>query len=290
MKQLARFILFVFGGALLINCSSKILPTKEVFSEEIKAISFNIRLSPNNQFDGENSWFYRKEAVLKMIKKENPDVFGVQEAIYRQAKFLEDNLKSYSKYGVDRDGGLEKGEAESCAVFYKKERFKLINFGTFWLSQTPDKPSRGWDAACHRVVTWVHLKEKEGEGKELFFMNTHFDHMGEVARRESGLLLVNKIKELVPEGVALIVTGDFNAEITSPIMEPIKTALLYARENSPLTDSFGTFNNWGKANEGYIIDHIFYKNFTPIEYRTIKEDYGVPFISDHYPILFRGRY
>ena len=254
----------------------------------IKAVSFNIRLSPNDSFDGGNNWNYRQDAVIKFIMTEKPDVFGLQEAIYHQAKYMEENLPDYTKYGVDRDGGLEKGEAESNAVFFRSDKYKLLDKGTFWLSDTPDVPSRGWDAACHRVVTWVRLKEKGLFGREFYFFNTHFDHVGQVARRESAKLIVSRIEEMVGEDVPFILTGDFNTNVEDLAMAPIVLSMKDARKESPITDNEGTFNNWGKNEKVTIIDHIFYRNLNPVSFRTVKENYGVPYISDHYPVVFVG--
>lgn len=254
----------------------------------IKVMSFNIRLSPNDSFDGENSWANRKEAVIKMIKAEKPDIFGVQEAIYHQAKYMEDNLPEYTKYGVDREGGLEKGEAEACAVFFNKSKYKLLDKGTFWLSETPGTPSKGWDAACFRVVTWVRLQQKGTDGKEIYFLNTHFDHIGKTARLESGKMIVDRIQNIVPDGVPVIVTGDFNSTIDDPALQPLIDNLKYARTTSPITDSIPTYNAWGKGSSEGVIDHIFYNNLQPKSYRTVTDDYGIPFLSDHYAIIFEA--
>lgn len=283
MKKYVNIALAVLVAVMCIlpSCSP---------SKGVKAVSFNIRLSPNDSFDGGNNWNYRQDAVIKFILTEQPDVFGVQEAIYHQAKYMEENLPGYTKYGVDRDGGLEKGEAESNAVFFKTEKYKLLDKGTFWLSQTPDEPSRGWDAACHRVVTWVRLKEKGLFGKEFYFFNTHFDHIGQVARRESAKLLVSKVEEMVQEDVPVVITGDFNTNVEDLAMAPVVLSFKDARKVSPVTDSEGTFNNWGRNEKVTIIDHIFFKNLTPLKFRTVKENYGAPYISDHYPVVFEGQF
>lgn len=283
MKKNKFLATFLFAGVAVLfiaGCSPK---------SDIKVMSFNIRLSPNETFDGDNRWSFRREAVIEMLDTEKPDIFGVQEAIYHQAKYLEDNLPDYTKYGVDREGGLEKGEAEACAVFFRNDKYDMLDKGTFWLSETPDTPSKGWDAACFRVVTWVHLKEKKCCGKELYFMNTHFDHIGKTARLESGKMIVERINEIVPEGVPVIVTGDFNSTVEDEALAPLRENLLYARKAAAVTDSIPTYNGWGKASFDEVIDHIFFKNITPEKYRTITDDYGVPYLSDHYAIIFEGK-
>lgn len=276
-----KYLLLAMALLILGGCSPK--------EKNLKVISFNVRVCLNDTSDGSNNWQYRKEAAVKMIQTENPDFFGLQEALYKQAKYMEENLPEYTKYGVDRDGGFEKGEAESCAIFFRKDKYKLIDKGTFWLSETPETPSRGWDAMCHRVVTWVHLRQKGLGGEDIFFMNTHFDHRGVEARINSSHLLMEKVKEIVPEDAILLITGDFNAKIEDDALAPIVKGLEYSRETSPVSDSTTTFNNWGRVKKANIIDHIFYKNVTPLKYRTVTEDYGAPYISDHYPIVFEGK-
>lgn len=279
MRKITASLLILSTLFVLCGCTAP---------RNIKVMSFNIRLSPNAAFDGENSWNNRKESVIKMIQNEKPDIFGVQEAIYHQAKYLEEHLPEYTKYGVDREGGLEKGEAEACAAFFLKSKYNLIEKGTFWLSETPDSPSKGWDAACFRVVTWTHLRQKGSGGKDIYFMNTHFDHIGVTARMESGKLIVSKIEEIVPDDAILILTGDFNSQVNDPALVPLVEHLKYARTSSHITDSIPTYNAWGKGTSEGIIDHIFYKGLTPLVYRTVKDDYGIPYLSDHYAVTFEA--
>ncbi len=259
----------------------------------LKIMSFNIRISPNKLFDGENSWYKRRKHVVKMIRREEPDLLGVQEAIYHQAKYLEEKLDDYTKYGVDRNGGIENGEAEACAVFFKTERFELLNKGTFWLSETPDKPSKGWDSACSRVITWVRLKEKDTD-EIIYFMNTHFDHKGDIARTESSKLAVSRIQEILAannddiHNVPVILTGDFNCGFESESLAPLRSFMQNARTTAPVTDSTATYNAWGKTKNKETIDHIFYKNLLPVSYRAVTDKYRVPYLSDHYAIIFEA--
>lgn len=271
-----RIFLALAAIILLGSCAQK----------DLKVISFNVRVCGNDTFDGENNWKFRKEAAVKMIEAEQPDFFGLQEALYLQAKYMDENLPQYTKYGVDRDGGFEKGEAESCAIFYMTEKYKLLDKGTFWLSQTPDTPSRGWDAACHRVATWVLLQQKGVGGEKILFVNTHFDHIGKEARANSGKLIMEKIGEIMPQNALLFVSGDFNASIEDVAVAPLVEQLEYSRETSPQTDSTTTFNNWERVTKPTIIDHIFYKGVIPLRYRVITDNYGAPILSDHYPIVF----
>lgn len=273
MKKIFIFLLLVlFLGA----CAPK---------QNISVMSFNLRLSPNDQFDGDNSWLYRKSAVVKMLNEVQPDLLGIQEGLPEQVNYMEENLTQYGRYGVGRDA---QARGEANAIFYKKERFELLECGTFWLSATPDSVSRGWDGACNRVVTWAKLKDKMAGGREIYYFNTHFDHIGKVAREESGKLIIAKIKEMVKEDTPIFLTGDFNANYDNKILNPIRNYMKMSRETAPISDTLNTFNNWGAIEPltgKNIIDHIFYKNAAPLKYETLTGHYGVPFISDHYPII-----
>ena len=255
---------------------------------EIKVCSFNIRVSSDDSFDGEYSWLYRKDAVVKFINEEKPDLIGLQEALKRQGDYLESQLTDYTKFCVSRTDGVENGNSESCAVFYLTERFELVEEDAFWLSETPEKPSKGWDGAYYRLVTWVHLKDKITK-RDVFLFNTHFDHIGETARMESGKLITRKINELTAniKAPAIFVTGDFNGTIDNPCMQPLLDNFGYARLDTETVDEqTGTFNFWGES--ASIIDHIFFKGVEGKEYKVVKSDYGVPYISDHYPVIFKA--
>jgi endonuclease/exonuclease/phosphatase family metal-dependent hydrolase len=253
---------------------------------DIVAMSFNIRLSLSDDFDGENSWILRREAVIEMIKEVNPDLFGIQEGLLGQVNYMGEHLPEYSFYGVARNDGPNTGE--SNAVFYKKSRFELLESNTFWLSETPDEVSMGWDAAFHRIVTMVRLLDKKS-GREFYFYNTHFDHMGKVAREESGKLIIERMKSSIPYDAPVVLTGDFNAGHNDPILDPIEEYMISARKAAPVTDTLNTFNRWGKIapeEGGRIIDHIYFRNLTPSLFKTIIGAYaGVEYISDHYPII-----
>lgn len=247
----------------------------------LKIISFNIRLSAN-KVDGRNAWKYRKDATLEMIQKETPSAFGLQEAMLDQIKYINDAFPQYDYVGVGRDDGKKSGEF--MAIFYLKDKFALLDSGTYWLSETPNVVSRGWDAQCNRTLTWVKLKEIS-TGKVFYYYNTHLDHIGEKAREESVKLIVDIIKKNVPEGMPVILGGDLNSSIDSPIFNPLLDMNMKSvRENAPVTDHKGTFNAFGTAPSNIILDHIFIRDIEPISYRTLVENYGAPYISDHYPI------
>ena len=167
---------------------------------EAKIISYNIRLGVAD--DGANSWEHRREATLRMLEREVPTVFGIQEGYLFQVNYIEQNLPQYARVGVGRDDGKEGGEI--MAVFYLRDRYDLLDHGDLWLSETPDRVSRGWDGACNRTMTWVHLREK-ATGKEFYYFNTHLDHKGEAARREGVKLVVRKVLEIAGRKAGVVV-------------------------------------------------------------------------------------
>ena len=286
MKKLLlyAFLPALFFGALLVSgCSSGNRPI-------VRVMTFNIRLSPREDFDGDNCWNNRREAVIRMIESSKPDLFGIQEGYIVQVNYMDENLPEFGRYGVCRDDGLERGEAN--AIFWRKDRFDMKQCNTFWLSETPDTVSLGWDGACRRIVTWAQLYDKDTE-RDVWFFNTHFDHVGTVAREEAGKLIMERMKALVPEGDVVFLTGDFNANWDNPILGPIREKLGNCRETAPETDGRNTFNAWGEKDvpDGTdIIDHIFYRGVTAVRYEVLTGDYGVPFVSDHWPVLGTFRY
>ena len=271
-----RFVILLSLAVLLLcgGCGNR---EKDV---EIKYISYNIRNSRAN--DGDNAWDIRKPATKEMIDKEQPDGFGLQEAYIEQLQYIDNNFPNYSRVGVGRDDGKEEGEF--MAVYYRSDKFKLLKNGDFWLSETPDECSMGWDAACRRIVTWAKLKDKE-TGKVFYAFNTHLDHVGEVAREQSILLIVKKIDEIVKKDKApVFLSGDFNSNVNSAIFDPLKSIMKDSRAILPESEWIPTYNNYGNGNDA-MIDYIFYKNAEVQDFKTLNGDYGKPYISDHYPVM-----
>ena len=257
-------------------------PAKTPSSDEVKVISYNIRFA--NKKDGANIWQNRAKASPAMIKDYDPDVFGVQEALAVQLEYLDGKLPQYSFVGVGREDGKKKGE--TMAIFYNTRKVRLLDWGTYWLSETPDKPSRGWDADCKRTATWT-LMEMKDSGRKFFYVNTHLDHRGDIAQQKGLELIVERIAAMNPEGLPMILTGDFNVTPGDPVLGGLNAKMLDARKTALKTDSRATFNAWGKS--ASIIDYIYYSGFTECaEYETIVRQYkGVLYISDHYPIVSR---
>ena len=254
---------------------------------DIKVISYNIRLSTKS--DGDNWWENRKQASINMINEEKPTIFGLQEALPVQVEYLAENLPEYAYIGVGRDDGKQKGEF--MASFYRKDEVELLDGGTFWLSETPDTPSRGWDAACFRSCTWTKLKMKSN-GKIFAYLNTHLDHVGKEARKEGLALIAKRAQEIVSDDMPVFLTADFNAVTSNPIFEPVKAIMKDAREVAPETDHRATINFYQPGNEDkadWIIDHIFFRGATPKTFKVLRDkNYGAPYISDHYPVVLEA--
>ena len=254
---------------------------------DIKVISYNIRLSTKS--DGDNWWENRKQASINMINEEKPTIFGLQEALPVQVEYLAENLPEYAYIGVGRDDGKQKGEF--MAIFYRKDEVELLDGGTFWLSETPDTPSRGWDAACFRSCTWTKLKMKSN-GKIFAYLNTHLDHVGKEARKEGLALIAKRAQEIVSDDMPVFLTADFNAVTSNPIFEPVKAIMKDAREEAPETDRRATINFYQPGNEDkadWIIDHIFFRGATSKTFKVLRDkNYGAPYISDHYPVVLEA--
>ena len=268
---------------LCLMCLSTLAsPAKTPSRDEVKVISYNIRFA--NKKDGANIWQNRAKASPAMIKDYAPDVFGVQEALAVQLEYLDGKLPQYSFVGVGREDGEKKGE--TMAIFYNTRKVRLLDWGTYWLSETPEKPSRGWDADCKRTATWT-LMEMKGSGKKFFYVNTHLDHRGDMAQQKGLELILERIAAMNPEGLPMILTGDFNVEPDAPVLYGLNAKMTDARRSALKTDSRATFNAWGKS--ASIIDYIYHSGFSECaEYETIVRQYkGVLYISDHYPIVSR---
>ena len=265
-------LLAVLPGLL---CAAK--PASQL--SKITVMSYNIRYGGAD--DGTNSWQFRFPATALMLEDQKPDVFGLQEALSYQLLFIEENCRDYEYVGVGREDGKKKGE--HMAVFYNKKTVSLLKWGTFWLCETPDKPVKGWDAACKRSTTWALMKCKRS-GKKFYFVDTHLDHVGKTARAEGMALIMSKIDEINKDALPVILVGDFNAEITDPCMAAVDGKMKDARRIAADTDSEGSFNGWGKSSS--TIDHIFYSGFRSCtQFETVTKPYADrKFISDHYPV------
>lgn len=251
----------------------------------VNMMSFNIRLDVES--DGENRWDLRKEKVAALINYHEPDFMGGQEVQHHQLEFLMNNLKGYGYIGVGRDDGKKAGEYSP--IFYKKDKFKLIQQSTFWLSPTPDSVSFGWKAACRRVCSYG-LFQSFATKQFVWVFNTHFDHVSAQAREESAKLIIKKINELNTKNYPVIVSGDFNSKPTEA-----PSQYMMANMNNAATESkilYGNTDTWNgfqftKKPDG-CIDYIFIskdKRISVPKFGTLTDSYDMKYPSDHFPIM-----
>lgn len=260
-------------------------------ADKLNVMTFNIRY--DNPDDKENNWKFRKDRVANAILFYEADLVGTQEVLHNQLMDLKERLSDFNTVGVGRIDG--KTEGEYSAIFYNKKKFTEIKSGYFWLSENPEAVGvKGWDAACERIATWVILKIKNS-GKEIFMLNTHFDHVGKVTRRESVNLLLDKVNKL-SKGLPVIVTGDFNSTPNSEVIKSLtnkddRRALVRSKELSPIVYGADyTYHEFGKIpfDQRDIIDYIFVKNNIKVsKYGILAETDRDEFLSDHNPILVK---
>ena len=252
----------------------------------INVISFNIRY--DNPWDSLDNWKYRKDYAAEMLRFYEADIIGAQEVLKNQLDDLLERLPGFNALGVGRGDGKEEGEF--APILFKKDKFIVLKNGHFWLSEQADIPgSMGWDAACERIVTWA-IFEDITNGKQFAFYNTHFDHMGQNARRESAKLLKQHIFEHAGN-ISVIVTRDFNG---NPDEEPIHIM----HEDGRLLDAYHiaelnygpewTFHEFGKLPiiERVRIDYIFVSPDIKVKkYASLAEMKNELYLSDHNPVL-----
>ena len=275
---------FIFLVAFLIFFF--ITPTTFEGNDIHSVITYNIKYDDNS--NGENSWNVRKADLLKNITTFSPDIIGIQEGLIHQVEFLDSKMNDYKYVGVGRDDADRKGEY--CAIFFNEKKYKLLKNSTFWLSENPNEVSIGWDAALKRICTYALLETIEGRNK-IWVFNTHFDHVGNIAREESARLLLKKIKMLNIYDDPVLVMGDFNALNKSKVIDILRQGL---KDTMRATDiehkgPIGTFNNFLNNREIIKrIDYIFLKGFHTISHEHInrKLDNG-NHISDHLPVFVK---
>jgi endonuclease/exonuclease/phosphatase family metal-dependent hydrolase len=262
-----------------------LLFTQSLWSQRAKIMTYNIRLDTPS--DGENSWDFRKNALIKQITLNKVDVFGVQEALPNQVAFVDSVLINYNYVGVGRDDGKNKGEYS--AIFFNKIKYNLLTQNTFWLSESSEMPSKGWDAAYPRVCTYALLSDKK-TNRKFWVFNTHFDHIGDVAREQSSKLILQKIKELNTDKLPVILMGDFNLTEETDVINYINSYLKDSKiiSKSKVIDTLGTFNGFDiSKNSTDRIDFIFVsENAIKVKkYKVLRETYNNKYPSDHFPVL-----
>lgn len=273
-------LLFLFALSLLTSLL--------VSAQDLRVATYNLRnINKSDSING-NGWALRSPVITALIRFHDFDVFGTQEGYKIQLDDITDALPQYFYYGRGRDDGKDKGE--HSAIFYKKDKFRLLNKGDFWLSQTPDKPSLGWDATCcNRICSWVYLQDKKS-GKKFYFFNAHFDHQGVQARQESSKLVLQKMKAIAGKAPALF-TGDLNGSQSSGWYEAIANSGLlkdtYFQVKYPYANN-ASFNGFDatKSNNNEIIDHIFISNnFMVKKWGLLTDTYHGKYPSDHFPVM-----
>ena len=260
--------------------------TSSIYPQPHTIVSYNIRY--DNNWDIENSWEIRRSNIIQMLIKYSPSILGIQEGLLNQVQYIDSSLINYDFVGVGRDDGKNKGEF--CAIYFDTTRYVLLKNSTFWLSETPDTISVGWDAALERICTYGLFKDRITK-KEFWVFNTHFDHMGSIAREKSSRLILKRIKKINRQSLPVILMGDFNSIPNSPPVKEIITELSDALQISKekLHGPRGTFNGF---NEDLPIekriDYIFTKKLKVLSYRHINDRLeNNRHISDHLPVMIK---
>lgn len=273
-----RLLLICLAAIALAGCA------KTDKNIRVRWATFNIRM--DNPGDGTNSWTHRKERVCRFIADRHIDVVGTQEVLHHQFEDLKAGLPGYAAVGVGRDDGKTGGEYS--AIFYRTDRFDALDSGTFWLSEYPDSVGRlGWDAVCVRIATWAKLQDR-ASGKVFMAVNTHFDHVGTEARRQSALLIIDKIKTIVGDRPAVL-TGDFNVNDRSDAYLTLTTndfVLHDAHKCAGKTDGVSyTFHDFGRypAEKREKIDFIFVTPQVRVLHSEIPAETPDALLSDHNP-------
>ena len=277
MKIFYQYILSVF---ILFTISSNI------YSQPHSIISYNIRY--DNNWDIENSWKIRRNKISQILVQYSPSIIGIQEGLLNQVQYIDSSLIDYDYVGVGRDDGKKKGEF--CAIYFDTTRYVLLKNSTFWLSETPDTISVGWDAALERICTYGLFKDRITK-EEFWVFNTHFDHIGVVAREKSSELILKRINKINRQTLPVILMGDFNSIPNSSPVKEIKTELSDALQISleKLQGPRGTFNGF---NEDLPIekriDYIFTNDLKVLSYTHINDRLNNNrHISDHLPVMIK---
>lgn len=292
MTSLSIELRTILARAILALALMVVLPSS-VFARDrgapdLRVMTYNIRLDLAS--DGKNAWPQRRDMVAALIAREAPDLLGMQEVLIGQKQDLERALPEFRMIGVARDDGREKGEFSPIA--YRHERFTVIEAGTIWLSETPTTPSKGWDAAYPRIATWALLRDRKS-GQTLRILNTHFDHVGVIAKHQSAVLIASWLKLGAWAQLRTIVMGDFNSVPDSSAYHMLAAseagALRDARlvSRTPPYGPPGTFNAFRiQSNEAAPIDHIFLSEGMQVDrYAVLTQHYGGRLPSDHYPVV-----
>lgn len=268
---------------LLLALTSIVCLAQQAMAQTIRVATYNIKYDDTR--DTVNNWSRRRPEVTGLIKYHQFQLFGTQEGLHHQLEQMKSDLPGFEFVGVGRDDGKQKGEYS--AFFYDTNTFNLVESGTFWLSETPDRPSKSWDAALPRICTWGELEHKSS-GKKFFIFNAHFDHRGVKAREESAKVIMKKAGEIA-SGKPVIVMGDFNFQSTATPYSVITQSMSDSYLNSK-TAPYGpeaTFNAFRfDRMPARRIDYVFTKGqWQTLTYATLSDSHEMRYPSDHFPVV-----
>lgn len=246
---------------------------------EMRVMSCNVRCTTPQDL-GKKSWFYRADLILKNIETEKPGIIGFQEVTKLQYSYLCDSLKGFDSAITYRD---RSPLSEGCPVFYRTDLYTLVDRGSFWLSETPDKMSKDWGSAYCRICSYVILTDK-ATGKDFAVFNTHLDHISDTARINGIAVILDKIEQL--GNIPSVIMGDFNAKENSETYKNATKKLLDVKYQTLNTAAGVTYQNWGSAERSKCIDYIMISKtgFAVNSYKVITNTYGGVYPSDHFPI------
>jgi endonuclease/exonuclease/phosphatase family metal-dependent hydrolase len=259
-----------------------LLTVSSLAAQPYKIMTYNIRY--DNPDDGVNKWDSRKSKVFDLLKKYDADIIGVQEALHHQLADISAHLKHYEFFGAGRDDGKQKGEYS--AIFIRKDRFKIMDQNTFWLSKTPDVPgSKDWDAAITRVVTWAKLQDRK-TNKTFVMINTHFDHIGKESRKHSAGILKDSAAS-ISDGLPVIITGDFNfTRDKEPYAVMMQQSGIRLIDTAPATAPGTACGFVVESRPCVAIDYIFHSpDWKSENYQVIQDHDGKHYPSDHLPVI-----
>lgn len=266
-------------------------------NEPMKVMTFNIRYDGrfSSPRAGELPWVAsdgasRRDMVRQIVVDEDPDLLALQEALDHQVQEIHAVLPEHSVYTVGRDDG--KATGEHCSIFYRTSRFDEVDAGTFWLCATPDEPgSKFPDAACPRVASWVHLRDRHAGGEDFVLVNTHWDHTSQAAREFAANAIMEKLTEIAPDGQAIVV-GDMNAASSSPELarlvdgEPDSLIDAYRAVHPDQLPDEATFNGFKNRTTGARIDYVLHsRHFFPTSARIVRTTFDGQNASDHFPVV-----
>jgi len=286
--KVPNFNLFRFNFPVILLLFTFLQAEASLAQETYNIATYNIRYANPN--DEGNLWEDRAPHLINLIRFHEMDIIGTQEGLFNQLEMIKEGL-TFPYIGVGRDTG--KKEGEFSAVFYNPEKFTLLEQNSFWLSPTPEKPSKGWDASLNRICSWGKFKSQEGQ--EFYVFNVHYDHRGQKAREESSKLIIQKIQTINTQNLPCILTGDFNVEDDNPAYyEIIKGGSMKDSKSEskfPPYGPLGTFTGfkWDMLPEKRI-DYIFVNDVVSVTHQgTISDNYGKKYPSDHFPVMVKVR-